>query len=229
MSEHHTSDGADERRDAADQVSEDTIIAGHNYDGIQEYDNPMPGWWLWIFWATVIFAPIYILGVHAFGFIDTYDDDLQESLTELEEVRSAYELQNPSFEPTEQNLAAYEGDQDAITAGRALFSANCAACHGPVGGGLIGPNLTDEYWIHGPTNQDIYRVITEGVLEKGMTPWESILSPEERAHLVAYVRSIDGTDPPDAREPQGDYFGDDDGDDEDGDGDDEEGEGEGSA
>lgn len=204
MSDRHTTDGADERRD----LSDDTIIAGHNYDGIQEYDNPMPGWWLWIFWATIIFAPVYILGVHVFDFIDTYDDDLQESLAELEEVRSAYELQNPSFEPTEENLAAYVGDDDAETAGQALFSANCAACHGPDGGGLIGPNLTDDYWIHGPTNQDIYRIITEGVLDKGMTPWESVLSPEERAHLVAYIRSLEGTDPPDAREPQGEYYGD---------------------
>lgn len=204
MSDKQTNDGADERRESAD----DTIIAGHNYDGIQEYDNPMPGWWLWIFWATIVFAPIYILGVHVFGFIDTYEDDLQESLTELQDIRSAYELENPSFEPTEENLAAYEDDQDAIAAGQALFSANCVACHGPAGGGLIGPNLTDDYWIHGPTNQDIYRIITDGVLDKGMTPWESVLSPEERAHLVAYIRSLEGTDPPEAREPQGEYYGD---------------------
>jgi cytochrome c oxidase cbb3-type subunit 3 len=227
MSDQHTPDRHAEQASDA----EDTIIAGHNYDGIQEYDNPMPGWWLGLFWATIIFAPIYILGVHVFGYIDTYDDDLQESMAELQEIRAAWEEQNPSFEPTAENLAAYVGDQEAIAAGRAIFTANCVACHGPAGGGLIGPNLTDEYWIHGPKNQDLFRVITNGVLEKGMTPWESVLSPVERAQVIAFIRSIEGTNPPDARDPQGDYYGDDDeGDDDSGDDDhDEAGERESSA
>jgi cytochrome c oxidase cbb3-type subunit 3 len=193
----------DERQDGPEQ---DVVIEGHNYDGIREYDNPMPGWWLGIFWASVVFAPIYMLGVHVFGFIDTYEEDLAQGQAELQEIRSAHEAANPTFLADEGTLAAYVGDEVHVEAGARLFATNCAACHGNAGQGLIGPNLTDRYWIHGSRNADLFGVITNGVIEKGMTPWGSILSPEQRAQLVAFIRSIEGTEPDGAREPQGELF-----------------------
>ncbi|WP_456429720.1 c-type cytochrome [Rhodocaloribacter sp.] len=189
---------ADERPDAPMQ--------GHSYDGIQEYDNPMPGWWVWIFWATVLFTPFYILGVHVFGYIDTYQEDLAQSEEELARIRAAYAEAHPSLEVDEASLQQYVEDPAMAAAGAPLFAANCASCHGAEGQGLIGPNLTDKYWIHGNTNVDLFNVITKGVLEKGMPPWESVFSVEERAQLVAFIRSLEGTNPPDAKEPQGELY-----------------------
>ncbi len=183
---------------------EDAVIQGHNYDGIREYDNPMPGWWLWILWGTILWSPLYILGVHFLDVIPTYEEDLASSQAEIVQIREAYEAANPAFQATPETLAQYVGNQDQIDAGAALFATNCAACHRPDGGGLIGPNLTDEYWIHGGTDVDIFNVISAGVISKGMAPWGPILSAEARAQLVAFVRSLEGTSPPDAMAPQGD-------------------------
>lgn len=187
----------------APDAPEDTLIQGHNYDGIEEYDNPMPGWWLWIFWISVIFAPIYFIGVHQAGFINSYGDDLAADQAELQAVREAYEAANPSFQVDEATLATFVADPAAVEAGATIFAANCLPCHGPQGGGLIGPNLTDDYWIHGPNHTDLFNVITNGVVEKGMTPWGNILTPEQRAQVIAFVRSLHGTNPPGAKEPQG--------------------------
>jgi cytochrome c oxidase cbb3-type subunit 3 len=193
-----------ETRSTPPASEEDVVIQGHNYDGIREYDNPMPGWWLWILWGTIIWSPLYVLGVHVFDVIPTYQDDLASSQAEIVEIREAFEAANPTFQATPESIAAYVGQEDHIAAGAALFVTNCAACHRPDGGGLIGPNLTDEFWIHGGTDVDVFNIITAGVVSKGMAPWGPILSNEARAQLVAFVRSLEGSSPPDALAPQGD-------------------------
>jgi len=193
-------------KDRRPDPNQDVVIEGHNYDGIREYDNPMPGWWLGIFWATVVFAPIYILGVHVFGFVNTYEDDLASGQSELREMREAHDAANPTFTADEPTLQAYVDDAVQKEAGATIFATNCAPCHGAAGQGLIGPNLTDRYWIHGGRNTDLFRVITDGVIEKGMTPWSNILSPEQRAQVIAFIRSIAGTEPEGAKEPQGELY-----------------------
>jgi len=182
----------------------DQVIKGHQYDGIREYDNPMPGWWLWLLWATVIFSVIYILGIHVFGFVDTYEEDLAQGQAELETRRAAFAQTQPAFEADEATLATFVGDDARIAAGAANFNAVCSPCHGPEGQGSIGPNLTDAYWINGGANVDLFNVISKGVVEKGMAPWEGVYSPEQRAELVAFIRSIQGTNPPNAKAPEGD-------------------------
>lgn len=182
---------------------QDLIIKGHRYDGIKEYDNPMPGWWVWIFWGTAVFAVIYVLGIEVFGFVNTYEDDLAASQAELAVIRENYAAENQVFEPSEEAIAVYIGDEAKISAGATTYTTYCAACHGNVGQGLIGPNLTDDYWIHDNDNVTIFNIITNGVVEKGMTPWGGILTPEQRAEVVAYVRTLHGTNPPDGKEPQG--------------------------
>lgn len=182
---------------------EDEVIRGHNYDGIKEYDNPMPGWWVWIFWLTVIFSPIYVLGVHVFGFLDSYEDDLAQGQEEIQVMRHAYAEANPDAAVDAGSLDALVANPQMATAGAAHFGAQCAACHGMEGQGLIGPNLTDDYWVHGASNQAIFDIITKGVLEKGMPPWEAVFSPEERAELVAYIQSIRGSNPPNPKAPEG--------------------------
>ncbi len=180
----------------------DRVIKGHTYDGIREYDNPMPGWWLWLFWITVVFAPIYLIGINT-GFIDTYEEDLAEGLAELETMRATYAAANPTFEADAATLAGYAGDPAMVEAGAGHYATVCAACHGDQGQGLIGPNLTDEYWLHGGTLTDIYTVIAEGVPAKGMPAWSVQFSPQEIAQLTAYVASLKGTNPPNPKEPQG--------------------------
>ena len=183
--------------------NDEPLITGHNYDGIEEYDNPMPGWWVWLFVASIVWTPIYILGVHQFGFINSYEDDLASSQTELAEWRSDYEDANPTINVSDESIASFIGVAEHIDAGTALFSKNCAMCHGNAAEGLIGPNLTDEYWIHGSNNADLFAVITDGVLEKGMTPWGSILSVDERSQLIAFIRSVSGTNPPGGKAAEG--------------------------
>lgn len=100
-------------------------------------------------------------------------------------------------------FAAYIGKEDHIAAGQHLYAAECAHCHGNLGEGFIGPNLTDRYWIHGSQNEDLYRVISEGALDAGMTGYQDLLTVEERSQLIAYIRSIEGTTPPNALEPEG--------------------------
>ena len=181
----------------------DPIIKGHQYDGIQEYDNPMPSWWVWIFIGSFFFSIFYVLGIQVFGFINTYEDDLQESLAELESVRATFAASQPVFSVDDATLAAYVNDAEKIAAGAASFAAQCAVCHGAEGQGLIGPNLTDDHSITGGTNTDIYTVISKGSLEKGMPPWEGMFTPEQRAELVAYIRSIEGTNPANPKAPEG--------------------------
>jgi len=183
--------------------TDNQVIQGHSYDGIKEYDNPMPGWWIWLFWVCVAFSVVYFVGITWMDVVDTYEDDLAQSQQELQSMRTAYAEANPSFEPTPAALEEVVGDAAMVEAGAETYAAVCASCHGDQGQGLIGPNLADKYWVHGGTNVDIFNVLTEGVPAKGMPPWEGSLTPEERAALVAYIRSIEGTDPPGAKEPQG--------------------------
>lgn len=185
----------------------DEIIQGHSYDGIQEYDNPMPGWWVWMLWATVAFSVVYVVGINT-GLINNYEEDLAESLEELQQIRTAHAEQAPEdFDVTEANLEDnYVGIEEHIEAGHQTYqnvAPSCQSCHGNEGQGNIGPNLTDQHFIHGGTNVDMFEVITDGVSGKGMPGFANQLSAEERAQLVAFIRSIEGTDPPNARAPQG--------------------------
>ncbi|MEP0548826.1 MAG: cbb3-type cytochrome c oxidase N-terminal domain-containing protein [Rhodothermales bacterium] len=181
----------------------DEVIPGHKYDGIREYDNPMPGWWVWLFVITVVFGVVYFLGIEVFGFVDTYEDDLAEAQAELVEMRDAYAASGPAFETDERALMRYASDAEMAAAGAEVYAATCASCHGNEGQGLIGPNLTDDYWVHGSSNEAIWEILAVGVPAKGMPPWENVLSAEERAELLAFIRSIDDTDPAGAKEPEG--------------------------
>ncbi|MEM9996123.1 MAG: cytochrome c, partial [Bacteroidota bacterium] len=138
-----------------------------------------------------------------FDWIPSYEENLALSQTDLVEMREAYAAANPGFQTDARALDGYVGDVALMTVGQELFVANCAACHGQQGEGLIGPNLTDAYAIHGNEPEDIFRVITEGVLDKGMTPWGNVLTAEERAGVMAYVKSLEGTNIPGGKEPQG--------------------------
>ena len=181
----------------------DRVIQGHTYDGIREYDNPMPGWWVGLFWAGILFAPVYMLGVHVFDYIDDYGDDFAEAGARLEAVRAEYAATGPSFKTDPGALREYASDASMAEAGAVHFAAICAACHGANGQGVIGPNLTDEFWVHGADPEQLWTSIAQGFPDKGMPPMDAQLGEQERAQVLAYVVSLQGTDPPDAKAPEG--------------------------
>jgi cytochrome c oxidase cbb3-type subunit 3 len=173
-------------------------LLDHSYDGIQEYDNPMPRWWVITFWATIIFAVVYALNIGGIGVgegrIAAYEKDMAA-------FRAAHPVPESKISPEE--LLALAGKPDEVAQGKAVFTKNCIACHGPDGGGLIGPNLTDDYWLHGGKIEEIHTTIFNGVLDKGMPPWGKILQPAEINAVTTYVWSLHGTTPAKPKEPQG--------------------------
>jgi cytochrome c oxidase cbb3-type subunit 3 len=178
----------------------DDHLLEHSYDGIQEYDNPLPRWWLAIFWATIIFAPLYVLFYH-FGpgmlAIEQYDEAM---MLATEKQMAAILAMGEINESTLVNLM---DDPSMMNGGKKIFTSKCATCHGMFGQGGIGPNLTDDYWLHGAQLMDIYRTVREGVPSKGMLAWERQLRPAELLAVSTYVGSLLGSDPPNPKAPQG--------------------------
>src|SRR5210317_586533 len=128
-------------------MAEHDRLKDHNYDGIQEYDNPMPGWWTWTFILTTVFGVVYVLGIHVFDFVNTYEDDLAAGQAELHAIQAAYAAENPVANFDEEAIMQYVGDPAQIEAGAGHYNTYCMVCHGDAGQGLIGPNLTDKYWL----------------------------------------------------------------------------------
>ncbi|MCU0303709.1 MAG: c-type cytochrome [Thermoanaerobaculales bacterium] len=186
--------------DHTDRTPSDDHLLEHAYDGIQEYDNPLPRWWLAIFWATIVFTPLYILFFH-FGpgmlDIDRYD---RAMMLAAEQQMAALLAMG---EIDEAMIVGLMDDESMMNGGRKVFTSKCATCHGVLGEGGIGPNLTDSYWLHGAQLMDIYRVVREGVTDKGMLAWERQLRPAELLAVSAHVGSLLGSDPPNPKAPQG--------------------------
>jgi len=183
----------------ADQNSQDRLLE-HNYDGIQEYDNPLPRWWVYLFWATIIFAVLYFFNVPGFGVGKGRIADYVADSTAAAQRMAAMA---PAPGPSADALAADAKDPAIIAAGKQVFATNCAACHRADGGGLIGPNLTDQYWIHGGSLPEIRNTIEHGVAAKGMPEWGKILKPDQVTAAAVYVHSLQGTNPPNPKAPEG--------------------------
>lgn len=183
--------------------NEQDHLLEHNYDGIQEFDNPMPRWWVYIFWATIVFSVLYWLNVPGIGIgkgrIANYNRDMAAAAAAAARRQAA----EPASASPEQ-LASLTKDASVVALGKQTFGQNCAACHRADAGGQIGPNLTDDYWIHGAAIQQIQATVTNGVLEKGMPPWGKILKPAQLDAVVAYVFTLRGTNPVNPKAPQGD-------------------------
>jgi cytochrome c oxidase cbb3-type subunit 3 len=188
-------------------------LLDHDYDGIKEYDNPLPKWWLWLFYGTIIFSVVYI-PYYLFGIGPSTAEEYEQEMAMAAARRPAAQAQPPApapapGEPAPQAAApavSLAGNPEAIAAGKQLYVLNCAPCHGPEGQGLIGPNLTDAYWIHGNRWEDVVNVITDGVPEKGMIAWKATLNPEKIQQAAAFVLSLKGTHPPNPKEPQGEKY-----------------------
>lgn len=177
---------------------EEDRLLEHEYDGIREFDNPLPRWWLWIFYATIVFVPLYYVLPGRLG-------QNGGNVAEYEAEVAAYKASQPAPAPTisGERLLALSKDREALDEGKEVFTRNCVACHGADGGGVIGPNLTDNAWIHGGSPTAIHTTVVAGVLAKGMPAWERLLKPEELDHVVAYVISLQGTKPATPKAPEG--------------------------
>lgn len=182
---------------------EHDIILEHDYDGIKELDNDLPPWWLYMFYATILFAAVYLGYYELFGGdsqTDEYNQQVAEAQIAIEKYRSTAKVVDLS------NLEVSD-DQAALNKGKKIFKSNCAACHMVDGRGSIGPNLTDEYWILGGGIKNIYNTISEGGRDgKGMISWKNSLSPEKIQQVANYVWSLQGTNPDKAKAPEGEKW-----------------------
>jgi cytochrome c oxidase cbb3-type subunit 3 len=184
---------------------EATILLDHEYDGIRELDNKLPPWWLYMFYASIVFGFVY-LGYYQFTPGNTQQDEYEAQLVEAAAEKEAY-LAKAGAAVDENTATVLTGA--AVENGKKTFASLCVACHGPSGGSSpngVGPNLTDEHWINGGGINNIFKTIKYGVPTKGMIAWESQLTPVQIQEVSSYIVSIQGSKPENAKEPQGDKW-----------------------
>lgn len=185
-------------------ISEESeIMLEHDYDGIHELDNDLPPWWLYMFYGTIMFAVVYL------GYYEVFDG--QNQTEEYNEQVAIAKQEIEAYKKTVKavDLSSMEASTDgaALSKGKKLFKQNCAACHMVDGRGSIGPNLTDEYWILGGGIKNIYNTISEGGRDgKGMIAWKNSFSPEKIQQLANYIISLQGTNPDNAKAPEGEKW-----------------------
>lgn len=175
------------------------VLLAHEADGIREYDNPMPFWWSAIFWGTIVwsalYAMYYMIGVGP-GVKSEYESDMsaffQEQAAKLGDLK-----------PTELTILSLANDPKMMQAGAGIFKANCAVCHGADGGGGTGPNLCDESYLNVRKPEDIFTVISEGLVQKGMPAWNMRFGEAQMVLLSAYVAGLRGTEPGSPKAAQG--------------------------
>jgi cytochrome c oxidase cbb3-type subunit III len=187
-----------------DELTKDRYLGGHEYDGIRELDNKLPRWWVYLFFVTIIFAIVYLLGYHVTKWWPLQDAEYAKEISKVADLKKA----NPEPIVDLENMVPMSAPSD-LEAGHGTFKKICSACHGQNGEGLVGPNFTDQYWIHGDTVtnsisiKDLYKVVTNGVLEKGMISYKDQLSPVQIQQVLSYILTLQGTNPPNPKAPQG--------------------------
>lgn len=177
----------------------DTVV--HESDGIQELDNQLPRWWLLLFYITIVFAVLYLMYFHVLGLGQSQHQRYEAEVARAEARMAARRAEAYASKDYDTPLF----DDQILAEGKDLFMTHCATCHHSTGRGLIGPNLTDDFWIHGATFPDTMHVIAEGVLDKGMQAWKNQLSLDQRHAVASYIYDIRGTNPDTPRAPEGEH------------------------
>ena len=180
---------------------EKKLVMDHSYDGIQELDNPTPPWFMFLFYSTILFAVVYGFIYHVIGDGKVMANEYVAQVKEAEIVREAY-LKKFANSINETNVTLVTNKAN-LAEGKTVYDNNCVACHGTKGEGKVGPNFTDEYWIHGSGIKNLFRIVTEGVPEKGMISWKKQLNPLQIQNVSSYIISLKGTNPPNPKAPQG--------------------------
>lgn len=189
---------------AASLEKEHEVLLDHNYDGIQELDNSLPPWWKYGFYLTIIVAVIYI---YRFHFSNDGMSQQEEYLAEMqqgEEDKAAYLAK--SANNVDENTVVYLTDAASIAAGKEMYGKSCVACHLADGGGSVGPNFTDDYWIHGGSIKDIFKSLKYGWQEKGMKSWKDDYSPKQLQEIASFVKSLRGTKSATPKDAQGELY-----------------------
>lgn len=179
------------------------ILLDHDYDGIKELDNALPPWWKYGFYITIVVAFIYIIAYHVTG---TGMNPTQEYAAQMEDARIAKEKYDAENKDKVDEANVPMADASGIEKGRTIFKENCVACHGQLGEGGAGPNLTDDYWIHKGSLNDVYASIKNGYPDKGMQSWIIKFNPKEISQIASFIKTLKGSNPPGAKAPQGDLF-----------------------
>ena len=183
---------------------EGDIIIDHNYDGIKELDNSLPPWWVYLFYATILFGAVYLVRFHIVGDYtqaEEFEQEMEVARLEIEEYKKT------AKDLVDVNTVELLTDASDLNAGKVIWETNCAVCHMNDGGGGIGPNLTDENWILGGGIKNVFNTISEGGRDgKGMVSWKSILKPSEMAQVSSYLLTFQGTIPANPKAPEGDIW-----------------------
>jgi len=180
---------------------EKNLLMEHEYDGIQELNNPTPAWFMYLFYGTIIFAIGYLLNYHVFHTGQLQYEEYRTEIAQADIAQKAF-LSKSANRVDETNVKLVN-DPAVLTSGQAIFKRNCSPCHGEHAQGVVGPNLTDDYWLHGGKINDIFKTIKYGIPAKGMPTWEKLLSPKQIADVANYIKSLHGTNPAGSKEPQG--------------------------
>lgn len=190
--------------DAVPVEREKEIMTDHEYDGIIELDNNLPPWWKAMFYLTIIFAVAYLVHFHILNTGDLQGAEYEKEMALAKEQVDAY-LATSANNVDESNVTFVDAE-DRIANGQTLFVQKCAPCHGQSGEGGVGPNLTDQYWIHGGSIEDIFKTIKYGVPAKGMIPWNGQLTPVEMQDISSFIITLEGSEPANGKEPQGELY-----------------------
>jgi len=182
---------------------EHEILLDHEYDGIRELDNRVPPWFNFLFYGTILFSIIYLIQYHVIGSGNVQQD---EYMAEVREANLQKEILLKTGALLDENSVKFVKDAGSLSNGKDIFLKNCASCHANDGGGLVGPNLTDKYWIHGGGIQNVFKTIKYGVPAKGMISWQTQLNPTQMQEVASYILTLEGTEPAAPKAPEGNIW-----------------------
>jgi cytochrome c oxidase cbb3-type subunit III len=189
---------------SVDIEKEEDIMLDHDYDGIKELDNNLPPWWKYGFYLTIVIAVVYMGHYHVTNTGDLQEAEFKKEVKQADLAKAEY-MKNAANNVDESTVKMLESPAD-IEAGKQIFQGTCATCHLKLGEGSVGPNLTDDYWLHGGSVQDIFKTIKYGYPDKGMKSWKDDYSPVQIAQLASFIKTLRGTNPPNAKAPQGELY-----------------------
>lgn len=182
---------------------EHEILLDHAYDGIRELDNRVPPWFNFLFYGTILFSIIYLVQYHVIGSGNVQQD---EYMAEVREANLQKEILLKTGALLDENSVKFVKDAGSLSNGKDIFLKNCASCHANDGGGLVGPNLTDKYWINGGGIQNVFKTIKYGVPAKGMISWQTQLNPTQMQEVASYILTLEGTEPAAPKAPEGNIW-----------------------
>lgn len=191
--------------EAVPVAHEEAVMTDHEYDGIRELDNVLPPWWVYLFYLTIIFSVVYLVRYHIVGSGNVMEEEYQAEIEQAALLKAAAAEASPESMIDENNVILLSSSSD-LERGNTIFQANCASCHRADGGGEIGPNLTDRYWLHGGSINDIFATIKYGVPEKGMISWQAQIKPDDMQRVASYIMSLEGTQPTKPKAPEGELY-----------------------